>query len=103
MNFRFVLFLALLLLISCADTKIDSELKESPNVVLIVGDDHGYPYFGFMGADYVQTPQMDKLAESGIVFSNGYVPANHCAPSLQTLMTGTLPVQYKREVERLME
>ncbi len=33
-----------------------------PNIVLLVGDDHGYPYFGFMGADYVQTPQMDKLA-----------------------------------------
>jgi len=76
--------------------------EQLPNIVMVIGDDHGYPYFGFMGADYVQTPQMDRLAESGILFSNGYVPANHCAPSLQTLMTGTIPSQYEREVQNLM-
>lgn len=75
-----------------ADTA--SSEASRPNVVLVIADDHGYPYSGFMGADYVQTPHLDALAASGTVFVNGYVPANHCRPSLQTLITGLLPVQY---------
>ena len=56
-------------------------LLQLPNIVLIIGDDQGAPYFGFMGADYVQTPNMDTLAKSGTLFINGYVPDNHCRPS----------------------
>ncbi len=74
-----------------AQEKTEGEL---PNIVLIIGDDHGYPYFGFMGADYVQTPHMDSLVASGTLFTNGYVPSNHCRPSLQTLITGILPSDY---------
>ena len=52
--------MVLLLIVSCEkypDTKL-------PNIVLIIGDDHGYPYFGFMGADYVKTPNMDHLHQA---------------------------------------
>jgi arylsulfatase A-like enzyme len=70
---------------------------------MIIGDDHGYPYFGFMGADYVSTPNMDKLAGRGALFTNGYAPANHCRPSLQTLLTGTLPIDYARQEQEIME
>ncbi|MEM9686640.1 MAG: sulfatase-like hydrolase/transferase [Bacteroidota bacterium] len=80
----------------------NSTVEKLPNIVLLIGDDQGYPYFGFMGADYVYTPNMDALAESGTVFTNGYVPENHCRPSLQTLMTGTLPIDYENEVLRLL-
>ncbi|WP_299334161.1 sulfatase-like hydrolase/transferase [uncultured Psychroserpens sp.] len=86
-------------------TKPESNRKtneERPNIVLLIGDDQGYPYFGFMGADYVQTPNMDKLAASGTLFTNGYVPQNHCRPSLQTLMTGTLPVGYEQKVNQMI-
>ena len=81
----------------------DQQEENYPNIVLILGDDQGYPYFGFMGADYVYTPNMDELAESGTLFTQGYVPQNHCRPSLQTLMTGTLPSDYETEVKELME
>ncbi|MEO1714215.1 MAG: sulfatase-like hydrolase/transferase, partial [Bacteroidota bacterium] len=80
-----------------------TEGTEKPNIVQLVGDDQGYPYFGFMGADYVETPNMDALAASGFLFTDGYVPQNHCRPSLQTLMTGTLPVDYGNQVEQLIE
>ena len=93
-----VLFLVLLLIVSCEkypDTKL-------PNIVLIIGDDHGYPYFGFMGADYVKTPNMDALASSGAMFKNGYVPDNHCRPSLATLVTGMLPADYNNNVKQLI-
>ena len=89
----------LFFLFSCStsyqeDTASQAEL---PNIVLLVGDDQGYPYFGFMGADYIETPNMDVLASSGTLFTNGYVPDNHCRPSLATLMTGILPIQYNQE------
>ena len=90
--------LVLLLIVSCEkypDTKL-------PNIVLIIGDDHGYPYFGFMGADYVKTPNMDALASSGAMFKNGYVPDNHCRPSLATLVTGMLPIDYNNDVKQLI-
>lgn len=94
-------------LASCAvENSKNSALKEDsaqelPNIVLLIGDDHGYPYFGFMGADYVQTPNMDSLAAGGILFTNGYVPDNHCRPSLATLVTGILPIDYKNKVQNL--
>ena len=78
------MFLIILLsFFSCQQKNI----SDPPNIVLIIGDDHGYPYFGFMGAGYVQTPNMGELASSGTVFINGYVPDNHCRPSLATLIT----------------
>ena len=44
---------------------------DRPNIILLIGDDQGYPYFGFMGADYVHTPNMDALAASGTLFATG--------------------------------
>ncbi|WP_111683630.1 sulfatase family protein [Winogradskyella tangerina] len=102
----FIRILLCLLIISCKnesnERSIDNTETEKPNIILLVGDDQGYPYFGFMGADYVQTPNMDALAASGTLFTEGYVPQNHCRPSLQTLMTGTLPTDYEAEVNQMV-
>lgn len=43
--------------------------EELPNIVLINGYDQGYPYFGLMGTDYVETPNTDILAASGTLFT----------------------------------
>lgn len=97
-------FFLVFMFLSCSEIINTSENHRKsdirlPNIILIVGDDQGYPYFGFMGADYVHTPNMDSLAMSGVLFTNGYVPENHCRPSLQTLVTGILPTAfgYKRD------
>ena len=44
----------------------------------------------------LHTPNMDTLAASGILFTDGYVSDNHCRPSLQTLLNGMLPIDYYR-------
>ena len=64
---------------------------DRPNVVLAIGDDHGYPYFGFMGDGIVRTPNLDRLAEGGVVFTTAYVAASVCEPSLRALLTGAEP------------
>lgn len=68
-----------------------------PNIILLIGDDHGYPYFGFTGNTDVVTPAMDGLANGGVTFTQGHVTAPYCRPSLRTLMTGLHPVQYKNK------
>ncbi|MCY4057774.1 MAG: sulfatase-like hydrolase/transferase, partial [Gammaproteobacteria bacterium] len=68
--------------------------ERPPNIVLLIGDDHGYPYYGFMGDENVVTPSMDALAAGGVTFSHGHVTASYCRPSLRTLITGLHPVQY---------
>ncbi|MCI4667121.1 MAG: sulfatase-like hydrolase/transferase [Bacteroidia bacterium] len=83
--------------------KEDNSTHELPNIIMLVGDDQGYPYFGFMGADYLQTPNMDSLAANGVLFTDGYVSDNHCRPSLQTLLTGTLPIDFQKEAFALMD
>jgi arylsulfatase A len=65
--------------------------EERPNIVLVIGDDHGYPYAGFMGDPIVKTPHLDALAAGGVVFPTTYVTASTCEPSLRTLLTGGEP------------
>ncbi|MEM7110176.1 MAG: sulfatase-like hydrolase/transferase [Bacteroidota bacterium] len=79
--------------ISCNPFKRPEESRNAvkevtPNIVLIVADDLGYPYTGFMGDTIVQTPHLDALANIGTVFTSGMVTESHCAPSLRTLITG---------------
>lgn len=83
--------------------QLPTEKEALPNIIMLVGDDQGYPYFGFMGADYVHTPNMDTLAANGVLFTDGYVSDNHCRPSLQTLLTGILPIDYQKRNFALMD
>ena len=77
-----VLVLALLLSLGCAET------PTPPNIVLIYIDDLGWRDVGFMGSTYYETPNIDRLAEGGIVFTNAYANAPNCAPSRASLLTG---------------
>jgi len=98
---QIIAFLFCTIFFSCTGSKGTRESEIIPNIVLIIGDDHGYPYFGFMGSDFVFTPNMDSLAWSGVLFTNGYVPENHCRPALQSLITGTLPIDYKIKAKKI--
>jgi len=66
-----------------------------PNVVLIIADDLGWPYLGFLGDENVITPNMDIIGNGGAVFEVGHSTSNHCRPTLQSLITGLYPVQYE--------
>jgi len=50
-----------------------------------------------MGSKIVSTPNMNELAKSGALFTNGYVPDNHCRPALQALITGIDPYLFKKQ------
>ncbi|MFM7751333.1 MAG: sulfatase, partial [Opitutaceae bacterium] len=59
-----------------------------PNILLIVSDDQGYADAGFQGAKDLATPHLDRLAASGVRFTNGYVTHPFCSPTRAALMTG---------------
>jgi len=62
-----------------------------PNVIVFLLDDLGYADVGFQGfeaSSQVYTPNIDRLAASGTVFTNGYVAFSTCGPSRASLMTG---------------
>ena len=63
-----------------------SSSPKKPNIVMIVADDMGYQDVGFRGSD-IQTPNLDKLAKSGVILENHYV-MSVCAPTRASLMTG---------------
>ena len=64
---------------------------ERPNVVLIFTDDQGYGDVGAYGAEGFETPNLDRLAEEGMRFTDFYVAAPVCTPSRAALLTGSYP------------
>src|SRR5690606_31484701 len=66
-----------------------------PNIVIINMDDLGYGDVGAYGATAVKTPNMDKLAEAGILFTNAYATSATCTPSRYALLTGVYPWRNK--------
>ncbi|SMD44053.1 Arylsulfatase A [Aquiflexum balticum DSM 16537] len=82
----------ILLWTSCqSDEKsIESEAK-LPNIVIIYMDDLGYGELGAYGATELQTPNMDRLANEGMKFTNAYATSATCTPSRYALLTGIYP------------
>lgn len=62
--------------------------RTKPNIIIILIDDAGYADFGFIGSTDMQTPNIDKLASSSVVFSDAHVSATVCSPSRAGLLTG---------------
>ena len=58
------------------------------NVLFILVDDLGYKDLGITGSSYYETPNIDGIAESGMVFTQGYAGSRVCSPSRATIMTG---------------
>lgn len=59
-----------------------------PNVIVILADDLGYADVGFNGCKDIPTPNIDRIAQNGVRFTNGYVSYSVCGPSRAGLITG---------------
>ncbi|MBN3518619.1 arylsulfatase [Algoriphagus lutimaris] len=102
MNLKSTILLSLFIglssvLVSCSsDTKEEIEENPSkPNIVIIYMDDLGYGDMGAYGATEINTPNMDRLANAGLRFTNGYASSATCTPSRYALLTGTYPWRNK--------
>ncbi|MEJ7911757.1 MAG: sulfatase [Chitinophagaceae bacterium] len=64
---------------------------ESPNIVVIIGDDIGYGDFGCYGNRLVRTTHIDRIASQGMRFTNFYLTASSCSPSRASIISGRYP------------
>lgn len=84
--------LILLCFISC-ENKASVDQKP-PNILFIVADDLGYHDLSCLGSKYYETPNIDKIANKGVVFSNGYATCQVCSPSRASLLSGKFPARH---------
>jgi arylsulfatase A-like enzyme len=59
-----------------------------PNIIFILADDLGYGDLGCYGQETIQTPNLDRMAAEGMIFTDFYAGSTVCAPSRCCLMTG---------------
>lgn len=70
---------------SCQEQKT---VNEKPNVLVILLDDAGYNDFGFMGSKDLKTPNIDALANDGVIFTDAHVSASVSGPSRAGILSG---------------
>jgi arylsulfatase A-like enzyme len=92
------LIIIVLLTFSCTEKKAQnkSSKNSTPNIVIIYTDDLGFGDISANGATEIQTPNIDKLANNGIRFTNGFSSSATCTPSRYALLTGIYPWKNKR-------
>lgn len=66
----------------------EATAQKKPNIIFILIDDMGWKDVGFMGSKFYQTPNIDKLAGQGMVFTSAYANAANCAPTRACLLSG---------------
>ena len=77
------------LLLGCkSDTSREQVVQERPNIVFIMTDDHAKAAVSAYGSELLQTPNIDRLAREGMLFTNSFVTNSICAPSRATILTG---------------
>ena len=69
------------------------EKSAPPNVILIVVDDMGWMDLSCQGSDYYKTPNIDRIAQEGMRFTNGYAACAVCSPTRAALQTGRYPAR----------
>ncbi len=77
-----------------------SEPEDPPNILWITSEDNSARFLGAYGDDYADTPNLDQLAEQGILYENAYATTPVCAPSRFTLITGTYATRMGTEYMR---
>ncbi len=84
---KFCLFI-LFIVSGCSVTKPINDTSLRPNILYINVDDLGWMDSGVYGSDFYETPNIDRLAQMGMIFTKAYAGASNCAPSRACLISG---------------
>ena len=99
MKIRSSAWVILVALAMCACSNSGNKRQSSkaynlPNIVLLMGDDHGWDEVGYNGHPFVKTPVLDEMATSGFCFDRFYSGHPSCSPTRGSFMTGRHPNRY---------
>lgn len=81
-----------LFLLACGPE--EQQKAKAPNVLFILADDLGYHDLSCMGSKYYETPNIDRIAHEGMIFTNGYAACQVCSPSRASIMSGKFPARH---------
>ncbi|MEQ9376852.1 MAG: sulfatase [Imperialibacter sp.] len=81
-----LLFVAFLY--SCSPSAPKEAEKKRPNIVFIMSDDHAYQAISAYSNKLIETPNIDRIAKQGMLFTNASVTNSICAPSRAVILTG---------------
>ena len=95
--------IVLLIILICTISCNNKDILKSPNFILILSDDQGWNGTSyemisdsdFSKSDYYETPNIENLAKSGMVFSRAYSPAPTCSPTRYAIQFGQTPARLK--------
>lgn len=97
------------LIISLMDLSVgNAQNQKKPNFIVILTDDQSWVGTSFLAdpddprskSDYYKTPQMERLAKSGMRMTNGYAPAPFCSPTRKSILTGLTPAKHEYQKDR---
>lgn len=71
----------------------NQSVNENPNIILILADDLGWSDLGYTGSTFYETPNIDALAASGMIFTDAYAASPVCSPTRSSIMTGKAPAR----------
>jgi arylsulfatase A len=89
-SIRFIATAITVISFACAGAQ-DLHTSKPLNIVILLADDLGYGDLACYGNREIRTPNLDKLAEEGIRFTDAYASAPMCSPSRAGLLTGRIP------------
>lgn len=81
--------LLLAILMTCVG--VASPVATPPNIILMMGDDHGWEETGYNGHPHVKTPVLDEMARSGLRFDRFHAAHPSCSPTRASFLTGRHP------------
>src|SRR5690554_1686869 len=87
--FSLIILLLSFVTAGCGKNEIQDRAADAkPNIIYILADDLGYGDLGIYGQQHFSTPHIDRLGQTGMLFTQHYAGATVCAPSRSALMTG---------------
>ncbi|MFR9620209.1 MAG: sulfatase [Rikenellaceae bacterium] len=81
-------------IVAVAGGSAQAKKSKAPNVLFIIADDLGWNDLACYGSQYYETPNLDRLAQQGVLFSNAYAACQVSSPSRASVMTGKYPANH---------
>ena len=85
--FNKILFLSLIIFLSCSGD------KKEPNIIFFLVDDLGWRDVAIYGSSFYETPNIDQLAKDGVRFTQAYAACHVCSPTRASILTGKYPAR----------
>ena len=90
-NLILIIVFCLLIFASCSNIQTPENDKIQPNFIVFIADDAAWNDCGPYGNSTIKTPNINKLAEEGVVFDNAFLTTSSCSPSRCSILTGRYP------------